>query len=686
MKKAVLFFCLSASIAVGAQQQSEKEKEIEEVVVSGNTFEQKVKEVPIPIKVIDKKQIQQSGSVRLSDILAEQTGLIITPNHGTSLQMQGMTGEYTLILINGEPLVGRTAGTLDLSRITVNNIKRIEIIKGPSSSLYGSDALAGVVNIITETATKDSGSLSLRYGTNTNIDFGGDINIRRDKFSVNLSANRYSSEGYSLNSGADSYGKTVNPFENFTYSTNINFIPNSKWKFGLYARYYYDDQDGKMLSQGQKVDGYSKNKDYNIAPQATWTPNDKVASRLRLYMSASKNDSKYTFVDNGQLLDETFFRERYVKAENFTDIKWSKKWQTTLGAGIIYQDIEANRYNERKSSNQFYGLGQIAYTPMQGWNIQAGFRYDNNSVFGSQFSPKLATDIQVFKFLSIQASAGRGFKAPDFRQLYLNFTNNLVGYSVLGTQEVGVELAKMIAQGIVKQENVLIDPSKVSELKPESSWAYNLGATLKPAKGVVAKVNIFRNDIDNLIQTVPIARKENGQSVFSYQNFNKVFTQGIETELSVSFLNNFTLAGGYQYLEAKDKDVLDRIKAGQLGGNNDRGNYIILGPGDYYGIPGRSKHTFNAKLFYEDKNGWFFNVRGIYRGEYGFADTDGNGIINNKSEMAPGYFLLNASLGKKIFKNYHVSIGSDNITNFKNIQFNPEFAGRLLWVSFKITY
>ena len=76
--------------------------------------------------------------------------------------MQGMTGEYTLILINGEPLVGRTAGTLDLSRITVNNIKRIEIIA--SSSLYGSDALAGVVNIITETATKDSGSLSLRYG------------------------------------------------------------------------------------------------------------------------------------------------------------------------------------------------------------------------------------------------------------------------------------------------------------------------------------------------------------------------------------------------------------------------------------------------------------------------------------------------------------------------------------------
>lgn len=686
MKKAVLFFCLSASIAVGAQQQSEKEKEIEEVVVSGNTFEQKAKEVPIPIKIIDKKQIQQSGSVRLSDILAEQTGLIITPNHGTSLQMQGMTGEYTLILINGEPMVGRTAGTLDLSRITVNNIKRIEIIKGPSSSLYGSDALAGVVNIITETATKDSGSLSLRYGTNTNIDFGGDINIRRDKFSVNLSANRYSSEGYNLNSGADSYGKTVNPFENFTYSTNINYTPNNKWKFGLYARYYYDDQDGKMMSQGQKVDGYSKNKDYNIAPQATWTPNDKVTSRLRLYMSASNNDSQYKFVDNGQVMDETFFRERYAKAENFTDIKWSSKWQTTLGAGIIYQDIEANRYNERKSSHQAYGLGQIAYTPMQGWNIQAGFRYDNNNVFGSQFSPKLATDIQIFKFLSLQASAGRGFKAPDFRQLYLNFTNNLVGYSVLGTQEVGVELAKMIAQGVVKQENVLVDLARISQLKPESSWAYNFGATLKPVKGVVAKVNIFRNDIENLIQTIPIARKENGQQVFSYMNFNKVFTQGIETELSVKFLNNFTFSGGYQYLEAKDKDVLDRIKAGELGGNNDRGNFIILGPGDYYGIPGRSKHTFNAKLFYEDKNGWFFNARGIYRGEYGFADKDGNGIINNKSEMAPGYFLLNASLGKRIADHYHISIGSDNITNFKNTQFNPEFAGRLLWINLRITY
>ncbi|QCX53081.1 TonB-dependent siderophore receptor [Elizabethkingia sp. JS20170427COW] len=681
MKQAVCFFTLSFSFWLSAQHIA-TEKDIEEVVVSGNTFEQKAKEVPIPIKVIDKKQIAQSGSMRLSDILAEQTGLVLIENHGVGVQMQGMSSEYTLILLNGEPLMGRTAGTLDLSRISVNNIKRIEIIKGSSSSLYGSDALAGVINIITEDPNSNSGELKVRYGTNTTIDVGGYANWVKNKFSANVSADRYSSEGYAL--GDDLYNKTVSPFENYTYSARLRYKPNTHWDFSIYSRLYTENLYNQTIYEDQKVNGKTISKDFNLSPQIAWTPNDKLTSSLRFYMTSYKNDSHLKFLDTQEVFDDTFYKERYYKVENFTEYKWKPNLKFTLGAGGIYQEIEANRYNDKKTAHQFYGLAQVAYNPYSIWKILAGVRYDYNSIYGDQFNPKLATEVAVTPYLDIHASVGRGFKAPDFRQLYLNFSNSLVGYSVLGTQELEVELQKLIDQGQI--DAVLINPSTIKNLKAESSWAYNAGLTLKPVKGFNVKLNAFRNDIENLIQTVVVARKVNGQSLYSYQNFDRVFTQGIEAEASLKFLRNFRLSAGYQYLEAKEKDKVNEIKAGQIYGYDDRGEVIKIKAKDYFGLPNRSKHTFNAKIFYENIKGWNFNIRGIYRGEYGFADMDGNGIINNKSEMAPGYFTMNAAIGKKFSGRYQLTIGAANLFDYKKPAYTPEFYGRLLWASFKITY
>jgi outer membrane receptor for ferrienterochelin and colicins len=119
--------------------------------------------------------------VRLNEILAEQTGLTIVTDHGKGIQMQGFSPEYTMIMIDGEPVIGRTSGTLELSRIATTNIDKIEIVKGPSSSLYGSEAMAGVINIITQ-KQKDgfSSSLSARYGTNNNADLSIESGFRKN--------------------------------------------------------------------------------------------------------------------------------------------------------------------------------------------------------------------------------------------------------------------------------------------------------------------------------------------------------------------------------------------------------------------------------------------------------------------------------------------------------------------------
>jgi outer membrane receptor for ferrienterochelin and colicins len=151
LKKLVLTGCFIFSLFLVRSQDNQWQdttfsKELSEVVVTATRNERKLGNLAVPVNIISQKTIQQAASLRLRDILQEQTGLFLTSGFGTGVQMQGLNPDYTLILIDGEPLVGRTSGVLDLNRITIGNIKKIEIVKGPSSSLYGSEALAGVIN------------------------------------------------------------------------------------------------------------------------------------------------------------------------------------------------------------------------------------------------------------------------------------------------------------------------------------------------------------------------------------------------------------------------------------------------------------------------------------------------------------------------------------------------------------
>jgi outer membrane receptor for ferrienterochelin and colicins len=141
--------------------------------------------LPLPVTLISKKKILQSGTVRLNEILNEQTGIITIADESgfEGVQIQGIASDYILILIDGVPLVGRSAGNFDLSRLTVGNIKQIEVVKGPSSSLYGSEALGGVINIITEKPTSEelNGHVSYRIGRFTQQDINLDLQQRYKK-------------------------------------------------------------------------------------------------------------------------------------------------------------------------------------------------------------------------------------------------------------------------------------------------------------------------------------------------------------------------------------------------------------------------------------------------------------------------------------------------------------------------
>jgi len=137
--------------------------------------------------------------------------------------------------LDGEPLVGRTAGTLELSRLAVANIKQIEIVKGPSSSLYGSEALAGVVNIITERPNGTKGSFSARYGTNQTSDLAGNLSMKTKKSGFNLFLNRYASGGYDFT--PETFGATVSPFQNYTITPKFTYDFSKNISLNISTRY-----------------------------------------------------------------------------------------------------------------------------------------------------------------------------------------------------------------------------------------------------------------------------------------------------------------------------------------------------------------------------------------------------------------------------------------------------------------
>jgi outer membrane receptor for ferrienterochelin and colicins len=672
-----------------------RERELTEVVVTATRSERPMGALPLPVTVIGQKQIQQMGSLRLNDVLREQTGLAIVSDHGQGIQIQGFGPDYTLILLDGEPLVGRTAGTLDLTRLAIGNIKQIEIVKGPSSSLYGSEALAGVINIITNGTDGASthGSISARYGTNRTSDITTDISHRFGKLSIYAFGNRYQSAGYSL---SETGSQTVAPFTNYTGSGRVTYSMSPRLTLSVSGRYFSEQQNNTFtLSTSQTVAGLGSVCEYSLNPVLTHRLNKGLKLTYRYYRTGYETQTDLRYTATANEYDASFFRQTFDRPELVAERIFSPKHIVTVGAGLILESVEATRYTDRKQFQTRYGFMQYEWMPSPRLTFIAGGRYDAHSQYAGQFSPKLSGRYELNPLVALRGSVGVGFKAPDFRQLYLNFDNAVAGYSVFGTQELAAGLARLQQQKQIAE--VLLDPASLNSIRAESSVAWNLGAVLDFQRASLGKkyelpvqlsVNLFRNDISNLIETQVVARKTNGQNVFSYNNLSRVFTQGAEVDgsyrLTVGTGGRLTISTGYQYLIAKDKSVVAAIEAGTVFRRNPETLVSErVRSGEYGGLLNRSRSMTNVKLFYEHpKTGWSASLRGIYRGRYGFADRDGNLILDADNEYVSGYATWNLSAAKT-WKTLTLQSGIDNLTGYTDPQFIPTLAGRLCYTSLR---
>lgn len=661
----------------------EKTVGLNEVVVTATRTEKNVKDIPLPVTIIDKKEMQQKVMVRLNEVLAEQPGIILTEDHGTGIQLQGFEAKYTLILIDGEPIIGRSSGTLELSRITMANVERVEILKGPSSSLYGSEAMAGVVNIITKKPPKGKQlGTSIRYGTNNALDLSLDGSIARQRTSVYGAFNRFSNSGY--NYARDNSSSTVPPFYGYTGNVKVDYkvTPKLELKIGL----KYNDEHAKddyMTNTGMEdQDVFSRflRRDIVITPRAVYHHSDKHTTFLRLNQSFYKTDTKINIIEDGNQYNHDYFDQNFSRAELQHNIKINEKTVLTAGGGGTDEWLKAARYEDKKEFIAGFAYVQADVRVSEHLNFIAGGRFDTHNVYASQFSPKLAAQYKTRSWLTVHGTIGSGFKAPDFRELYLNWTNPSQGYSVFGAEDAAYKLNKLMEMGEITE--ILYDPTKIQALEAERSWNYQAGFKLHPGAGFDGSVSLFRNNVTNLIETFVIATKTNGKSVYTYSNQKNVLIQGSEAHAGYQS-QNLHIKTGIQFLFTANRDVLNAIKEGRgyYTRDSETGSSRLVKKSEYGGLLNRSRYTTNTSLTYHwAKHILDITFRWAYRNRFGVRDLDGNGILNLNEEYAPGYSIFNASAVKSFFnKRLSLSLSAENLRNIKHTGL-ATMPGRMIFI------
>ena len=654
---------------------------LEEVVVTATKTLRQLSTLPMPAKLITKDEIAKSSSTKLSDILDDQPGIFIVPDFGggNGIQIQGLDSQYTLLLIDGSPIIGRQSGTLDLDRISIGNIEQIEIIKGSSSSLYGTDALGGVVNLITS-KTKDSISAEASYKIstfNTN-----DISVNLGKISqngdnLNFYFNSFDSNGYDLND--DSILNTVEPYKSYTGFLRYNFKKN-KWSYFSSVRIYNENQNFTL-----NENSYGKNiiNELGINTSINYIKNKNYKLIFENYYTNYKNDEEFRLNQNS--IEESFFNQSLFKSELRSIYTINKKNTLTFGLGFYSELLKRNNfYREEVSQNSFNYFVQYEGFIFENTNYVFGARYDQYDEYESEFSPRFAIRTQINDNVSSKISIGKGFKTPDYRQLYFNFSNSSSGYSVIGFNAAKEIISNLQSLGQIS--NLIISQDEFEgKLKPETSISFNLGFNIKTNKSTVFDINFFRNQISNLIDYKIIASKVNGQSIFSYYNLNKVYTQGIEFNSTSTVFNDIEISLGYQFLEAKDNDSKNQIKNGEVFARRTPSSPTFqIKPKDYFGLYNRSKHNFNLKISYAFKDYFDIYFKSKYRSKYGLSDSNGNNLLDDFDDFVESNLISDISISKN-YKNYILTFGVENLFDYTDRENIPNYPGRIIYSKLNIT-
>ena len=486
-----------------------KEYITQPVVVTGTRNEVLQKDSPVRVSIADGSQAQGTAMVTVADMLREQTGVLLQNNVRTGVQIMGLNPDYTLILIDGQPMIGRVAGVLDLSRVSVGAIERVEIVKGPMSSLYGSDALAGVINIITKKpALGWSGRLYSQYLAKGPSEIQAECGYGSEKMDASAYFNAKRANPFELTQNIQNR-TIVSPYAGFVdYTGQIK----SKWyasdnvSIMADARLFHSESRGKFtesfFGQVAQNEGAVIQNEQSATMSTEWS-HGKARLTAQLYGSAYTERYEFDTVQGNNSQTDDLLR-RIARGYVQYDVLWNLRNRFTFGTEYHIDDIAGARYPDKPFFSTFSGFMQWEGNPVDWISYSLSSRYVKNSAFENPnisdsillhllwlTNPKFAINVKIGNDIRIRASIGTGFKVPDFRQLYVQFTNNLnqAGYQLIGARRIG------------------------NNLRPERSVSYETGISwdrnyLNFLDNTILTfgfdMQYFRNDLTDLIDFVQV--------------------------------------------------------------------------------------------------------------------------------------------------------------------------------------
>jgi vitamin B12 transporter len=483
-----------------------------EIVVTASRWEEPVERVPQDVTIITRADIEKKGVPFVADLLRFQPDLQVVQNGGpgthATLLMRGGGSNQVLVLIDGIKLNSPSVGSADLSGLLTTDVERIEIIKGPQSTLYGSEAMAGVVNIITKKgAGKLKADLNVEGGSFATVKTAGSVSGGTDRTNYRLSATWLDTDGIPIAKN----GSVPNGYTNTSVSAKLGANPTDNSSIELNLRYGKDKSylDNYIFGVGpvDTLNYINRRENYFVAATGKIFPWEKYEQSLTL---------SYLYDDVDATDPVTAYNNYRIKTT--TELL---DWQHTLdvrpltitgGFAYRYEAAEnVGSFDESIDNKAGYlnaKLGLIDDTLI----LNAGLRYDDHSTFGDAFTYRTGL-LYYLKPLEMRfkANLGSGFRAPSLNELYYPFYGN-------------------------------------PDLKPEKSTGYDVGVEKDLFdKKLVIGATWFWQRYKNLIQT--------NFNTFTADNIGNAQTEGVEIQASVLPTDNLRLNAAYTWLDAVNKDT-----------------------------------------------------------------------------------------------------------------------------------
>ncbi|HKX27267.1 MAG TPA: TonB-dependent receptor [Blastocatellia bacterium] len=621
-------------------------------VVSGSRQEELRESLNTKVDVIGRARIRDTGYENVADVLQELPGVVTRAGTlgvqgvgASGEQIQGIDSRQVLVLFDGQPVTGARGvkTTLNLDRQSINTLERIEVVKGASSALYGSDAIGGVINQISrepnspvETAFTTSG------GSLGRLDTRGDVGFARNKFSGLFSGERHKQNPWDLT--PDTPDTTGAGFHRYDAYAKVKYKFNPDFALTAWARGYWNEQRGRSIGdtpQGfvlQESFADEDSQSFNLA--GNWQLNDRTAVEARGFLSRWDELINSQILSNRSLVDTGNLFERLGKVDGSISriqgehqlIQAGAEWMTNKYGGI-------NRLqNDKGNSIDFASVwAQDRISLANRATVTAGLRFDNHSIFGSAVSPKAGLNLRLTDYWRIRASYGRGFRAPDLGQLFYRFLNPTNFYQVIGNPN----------------------------LRPEYANTFQAGAEFTThSRRARFSVNLFRNDIDDLIeaqnlgfvvtpgQLNAIAQREGidlaafrpglGRLLFLYKNISDARTQGVEFDGDLTLTRGVLVGGAYTYLNTRD--LIARTPLTQ-----------------------RFRHQGHLRMAWEsnERIGLRANFRGTFFSKSLLTLPD-DPVPLGPDNFMPSFTLWDLYGAKRLHRNLEVFGAIDNLTNSRD--------------------